>query len=342
MKKEQIKVVDGFGGLPGLVEGEKSVFLVYDMNAAYLAEEISRMVSLKGKLEIEASEKTKNMDTVFSICSFLQENKADRSALLLALGGGVTTDAAGFAASIYKRGIRFATLPTTLLAMVDAAVGGKTGVNFKGLKNILGTFQEPEFVYVNVNSLKTLPYRQFLSGAAELLKTFLISDEEKYERALAEFRSRALSRQSIEDAIEVKRSVTERDFREIGERRLLNLGHTVGHAIEYCQHKDCSGRSPGGTVLSHGEAVAVGIVCICRVSEKLGVADAGLAERLVVDFGSIGINTECPVPYDELVEAMRHDKKAAGGKLHCVLLKTVGEPLQYELTAEKIVELLTA
>lgn len=333
MRKEQILVEESYDRLPGLVEGEKSLFLVYDENVAYLAEDISSRVSLKGALKIEASEQTKCMDTVLGICGFLQEREADRGALVLALGGGVTTDMAGFAASIYKRGVRFATLPTTLLAMVDAAVGGKTGVNYKGLKNILGTFQEPEFVYVNVTCMKTLSHRQFLSGAAELLKTFLISDADRYDKALQELQARNLTKESIKDAIEVKRGVTERDFREAGERRLLNLGHTVGHAIEYCQHE---------MGLSHGEAVAVGTVCIAKVSERLGIAEDGLSARLAADFESIGLPTECPVEYDDLLEAMRQDKKAAAGVVHCVLLSSVGAPVQKDLAPAELVALLKA
>ncbi|MDE7127017.1 MAG: 3-dehydroquinate synthase, partial [Bacteroidales bacterium] len=133
---------------------------------------------------VEATEQAKNMETVLGICSWLMDCDAGRDALVLAIGGGITTDMAGFAASVYKRGVRFAYVPTTLLAQVDASVGGKTGVNFKQYKNMLGVIRQPEFTYVDIRLLGSLPYRDFLSGAAEMLKTFIIEDNGNYEASV--------------------------------------------------------------------------------------------------------------------------------------------------------------
>ena len=184
-------VRDDFSLLPELLRDEGEVYLVYDRNVTWAAERILGLCALQGAMAVEASEAAKNLGTVTDICRFLLDAGADRKALVLALGGGITTDMAGFAACIYKRGVRFATLPTTLLAQVDAGIGGKTGVNLDGYKNILGVIRQPEFVYIAGNTLETLPEREFRSGVAEMLKTFIISDAPHYRRALQLLRSGA-------------------------------------------------------------------------------------------------------------------------------------------------------
>ena len=182
--KIELYVREDFSGLPELLKEEKEVYLVYDRNVSWAAERVGALCALKGAMALDASEAAKNLDTVTAICRFLLEAGADRKALVLALGGGITTDMAGFAACIYKRGVRFATLPTTLLAQVDAGIGGKTGVNLDGYKNILGVIRQPEFIYVAGNTLETLPEREYRSGVAEMLKSFIISDAAHYRRAL--------------------------------------------------------------------------------------------------------------------------------------------------------------
>ena len=174
------RVVGGsrVGEVAALLEGEQEVFVVYDRQAVWVAEAVGRAVAVRGSLALTVSEAAKSMDTVLSICRWLLESGASRKALVVAIGGGITTDMAGFAASIYKRGIRYANLPTTLLAQVDAAVGGKTGVNFDAYKNMLGVIVQPVFTFLCAEVLRTLPRRDFLSGAAELVKTFLIEDHD--------------------------------------------------------------------------------------------------------------------------------------------------------------------
>ena len=252
--KEVSRVVVGDGlnldsGLGDCLKPYSHVFVVVDRQAVtksravydLVQEFIIKAVPVKA---VDVSEVVKTMESVMDICSWLLDKGADRDALVLAVGGGITTDMAGFAATIYKRGVRFAYIPTTLLAQVDAAIGGKTGVNFEKYKNILGVIRQPEFTYLCPQVLESLPAREFLSGAAELLKTFIISDEGMYDRAVAylkaysQDRAATLERKEVElkelitAAAAVKAGVVSRDQFEKGERRVLNLGHTFAHAIE--------------------------------------------------------------------------------------------------------------
>ena len=366
----RLYVRDDFSGLPELLGNEREVYLVYDRNVEWAAERIRGLCALKGYYAIDASEATKTMDTVLGICRFLLEAGADRKALVLALGGGITTDMAGFAASIYKRGVRFATLPTTLLAQVDAGIGGKTGVNLDGYKNILGVIRQPEFIYTAGCTLDTLPEREFRSGVAEMLKTFIISDAPDYCRALELLRSGARpGADLIRAAAAIKCGVVERDEFETGERRVLNLGHTVGHAVEWWQARRAgpgtgypageypqgttenaspcgqipTGYAPNGPTLraySHGEAVAIGIVMAARLSEALDVCRRGLAAQLEADFASVGLPTACPVSPSEMRLAIARDKKADGGSVHFVLIRDIGEVEVRLLPVDQIIQLL--
>ena len=252
------------GEIAPLVAEESEVFVVYDANAAEVAAEVIEAVpGVRGSIAIETSEEDKSMDTVLLIVRSLLEAGASRKALVLAVGGGITTDLAGFAASIYKRGVRYANVPTTLLAQVDAAVGGKTGVNFDDYKNMLGVIVQPVFTFVCADALRTLPRRDFLSGAAELLKTFLIENEDDhYGRAvrwLAEGGAAAELQELALAAAGVKAAIVSRDPFEAGERRKLNLGHTFAHAIEHEALRR-------GDDITHGEAVAMGIVLAARLA----------------------------------------------------------------------------
>ena len=342
MKEIKLIVNEDFSGLPEVLGKEPEVFLVYDRNVEWAAKDIEGRCALKGAMALDASEAAKNLDTVTGICRFLLEAGADRNALVLALGGGITTDMAGFASCIYKRGIRFATLPTTLLAQVDAGIGGKTGVNLDGYKNILGVIRQPEFIYVAGNTLETLPDREYRSGVAEMLKTFIISDAAAYRRALGLLRSGARADADlIRAAAAVKCGVVERDEFETGERRVLNLGHTVGHAVEWWQAR----RAAAGTDApcggyAHGEAVAIGIIQAARLSEALGVCPEGLAAQLEADFAAVGLPTACPVPASAMREAIARDKKADGGSVHFVLIRGIGQVEVRLLPVDTIIELL--
>ena len=367
----------------GYLKGYPAVFVVADRQVKSSAEQVVKAHE-EQKLEValpnpsnllllDVSEENKSMSTVLEICKWLMDNGADRNALLLAIGGGITTDMAGFAASIYKRGIRFAYVPTTFLSQVDAAIGGKTGVNFENYKNILGVIRQPEFTYICPEVLGTLPYRDFLSGAAELLKTFIIDNAgNNYEKAvevLSEIHGSidrkqaiALHLAEIEElaaaAARIKARIVERDEFECGERRKLNLGHTFAHAIESVSMSRHNCAESG---ISHGEAVAMGMIMAAKASERYynlasenslrpdviaGQNDTATSEegeslssRLARDFSRCGLPTECPFPPESLSGAMKKDKKAENGIVHFVLIRAIGDVRIEDLPVESAVNL---
>lgn len=327
--------------LAGLLEGYTAVYMVYDRRLEDpVAKEVGDVLSMtdifggryRGRYAVTASEENKNMDTVLGICRWLLDSGADRDALLLAVGGGITTDMAGFAASVYKRGMHFAFVPTTLLAQVDASVGGKTGVNLDSYKNMLGVIAQPDFTFVCPRVLGTLDYRDFLSGAAELLKTFIIDDGGNYEKAVKMLsgiharvdRPAALREQSaglmelVHAAASVKAGIVSEDQFDRGERMKLNLGHTFAHAIEHCARQDKMD-------ITHGEAVSMGIVLAAGLSLKRGICSPGLQERIRRDFASCGLPVECPFADERLAGAMSKDKKIENGRQNFVLIKDIGE-----------------
>ncbi len=345
-KKNGILLADGtLSSLAALLEGEKEVYLIYDENLTAFAKEIAATVpSIRKSIALGTSEELKTMETVLAIERHLLQADATRNALLLALGGGITTDITGFVASIYKRGVRYANIPTTLLAQVDAAIGGKTGVNLDGYKNMLGSFLQPQFTYLCPEVLRTLGQRDFLAGAAELLKTFLIADGGRYKEAVR-FLDCARNDENgarndkelmglIWEAAQIKAGIVERDPLEQGERAVLNLGHTFGHAIEH-QAQLC------GDDIRHGEAVAIGIIMAARLSEAMNIAENGLAESLVADFKSIGLPVQSPYPLDSLREAMEKDKKSAGGKVKFILPLKPGEVRIVPLSPADACEILS-
>lgn len=350
--------------LVGYLEGYPAVFVVADRNVARFAEEIAGGVSMPegGKIfYVNATEEDKSMQAVIDICKWLLVNDADRNALVLAVGGGITSDMAGFAASIYKRGVRYANVPTTLLAQTDAAIGGKTGVNLDNYKNILGVIRQPEFTYICPQVLESLPYRDFVSGSAELLKTFVIDNSDNnYGEAvevLADIHGsidhgRAIAAHSTElqrlvsAAAAIKAGVVERDEFEHGERRKLNLGHTFAHAIEWESMSD-AGKSLNVNVISHGEAVAIGIILAARLSERYYSTRTGidnncsgfkvLIDKLQQDFTRCGLPTSCPFPTESLAAAMRKDKKAENGIIHFVLIHGLGDVRIEDLPVEMFI-----
>lgn len=353
VKKNGILLADGaLSSLAALLEGEKEVYLIYDENLTAFAKEIAAAVpSIRKSIALSTSEELKTMETVLAIERHLLQADATRNALLLALGGGITTDITGFVASIYKRGVRYANIPTTLLAQVDAAIGGKTGVNLDGYKNMLGSFLQPQFTYLCPEVLRTLGQRDFLAGAAELLKTFMIADGGRYKEAVrfldcARNDKRGARNDEngarndkelmglIWEAAQIKAGIVERDPLEQGERAVLNLGHTFGHAIEH-QAQLC------GDDIRHGEAVAIGIIMAARLSEAMNIAENGLAESLVADFKSIGLPVQSPYPLDSLREAMEKDKKSAGGKVKFILPLKPGEVRIVPLSPADACEILS-
>ncbi len=361
--------------LEACLEPYRSIFAVVDRNVAENCQAVSRMMQILDKhsskiLLVNASEQSKTMEKVMEICSWLLENGADRDALVLAVGGGITTDMAGFAACIYKRGVRFAYVPTTLLSQVDAAIGGKTGVNFDRYKNILGIIRQPAFTYICPQVLESLPRRDFLSGAAEMLKTFIIEDGGNYQKAADLFfdisseyhvevlmngkdagqtwrnilsKHRRTLNELISAAARVKAGIVSRDQFEKGERRKLNLGHTFAHAIETLVQREGSGRFNMDGV-THGEAVAMGIVLAARLADRYYRGDRNdpteLEAKFSNDLWDSDIPCFCPYSIEEMAGIMMKDKKAEGGKVHFVLPKSVSEVEIVDLTVEEVCRLM--
>lgn len=313
------------------LSGESEIFIVHDVNVAATAEVVASALIRHGRERVKAvigiktSEERKTMETAVGLCERLLEADASRRALVLAIGGGITTDIAGFSASMYKRGIRYANIPTTLLAQVDAAIGGKTGVNLHGYKNMLGAFHMPEFTFLAPDAIAGLPAKEVRCGLAEMLKTFLIGDADSYTAAIS-LLSGKKKMSGMKDfavrAAEIKAEIVRRDPLEHGERAVLNLGHTFGHAIEHCS----------GGQIAHGEAVGMGIILAAKLSEGLGLAEKGLAARLKADFESAGLDVECPFGINELAAAMKKDKK--DGKF--VLLRGIGNPVVMEVSGDDL------
>ena len=311
---------------------EPELYVVYDENVASLAREVLAALPVKGSFGLKTSEERKTLETVQGLCRQLLEAGASRNAYLLAIGGGITTDMTGFAAAIYKRGIRYANLPTTLLAQVDAAIGGKTGVNLDGYKNMLGAFRMPEYTFLCADVLKTLPPRELRAGLAELLKTFLIGDAEAYEQAVRCFADAQNDISGlITKAAQIKADIVAQDPEEHGIRAKLNLGHTFGHAIEHEAQKE-------GDDIHHGEAVAMGMILAARLSERIGLAPEGMEKKLRADFKALGLPTECPYPLENLAAAMALDKKAAEGHVKWILLEAPGRVIIKEMTVKEAMD----
>jgi 3-dehydroquinate synthase len=275
-------------------------------------------------------EQHKTLDSVARLYEQFLAGGLDRSDTVLSLGGGVTGDVAGFAAASFMRGVRFAQVPTTLLAMVDSSVGGKTGVDLPQGKNLVGAFKQPILVLIDPAVLQTLPIEEIRSGMAEVIKHGVIADPELFAQ-LAESANlhtcpgrqcRGICKSQIARALRVKIAVVEQDPFEQGRRAVLNLGHTVGHALEKLS----------GFELRHGEAVSIGMVAAAHIAAQLGLADPALAGRIAQTLNAWGLPTRCP-PFDvaAISAAMSHDKKRRGKTLRWALPHAIGK---VEITAD--------
>ena len=305
---------------------EKKICVVTDSHVASLyGDEI--MGILQGNcrrnvlFSFPAGEESKTLDTVKDIYTFLIGEKFDRKDLLIALGGGVVGDITGFAAATYLRGIDLVQIPTSLLAQADSSIGGKTGVDFDGFKNMVGAFYMPRLVYMNVGVLKTLDDRQFFSGFAEIMKHGLIRDASFYEWLLEHMyeicgRDADTLLEMVERSSNIKKLVVEKDPTEKGDRALLNFGHTIGHAIEKARNFS----------LTHGECVALGAVAAAFISwkhELLPMEEYYEIRDMFVPF-NLPISIEDIDP-DEILRLTKSDKKVEGDSIKFVLLKKVGK-----------------
>jgi 3-dehydroquinate synthase len=280
-------------------------------------------------LSIGCGESVKTLETVKSLYETLADLAVDRSTFLLGVGGGVVCDVAGFVASTYLRGLRFGYVATTLLAQVDASVGGKNGVNLEGYKNLVGCFNQPEFVLCDLHMLDTLPETEVANGMAEIVKHALIADAGLFaflEGCAAE--ALALEPATIEkligDSVAIKAGVVARDEREAGERRKLNFGHTFGHAFE---------RVAG---LSHGEAVSVGMAIAGRLSVEMGRLPAEACERMLGLLRRLRLPVTAAADAGRVMDALRKDKKRKADRIHFVLLDDIGRAAVEEIEIREL------
>lgn len=264
----------------------------------------------------------KTLTVVERIVDVLVANRFGRDCAVVALGGGVVGDTAGFAAAIYQRGVAFVQVPTTLLAQVDSAVGGKTGVNHPGGKNLIGAFHQPAAVITDIHTLATLPARELRAGLAEVVKYGLIRDSELFAWLEAHADDLLASEPSalarvILRSCEIKAAIVGRDEQEHGDRALLNLGHTFGHAIE---------SATGYTQWLHGEAVGAGLVMAARMSQESGLLSGKDLERITTLIGRMGLPARVPgIAPETILAHMRIDKKVQAGRIRLVLLRGIGE-----------------
>ena len=302
--------------------GRKIAVLTDENVAAAQGAALAAMFGDAPVLVVQAGETAKSLDGLERVLDFLAERRLGRDGVLFAVGGGVIGDLGGFAAATWLRGIDFFQVPTTLLAMVDSSVGGKTGVNLAAGKNLAGAFHQPRGVFISTGLLATLPPREFAAGCAEVVKYGLLGDAGLFshlEMSPLAPRSVALAA-VVRRCCAIKAQVVAGDELETaaeGGRALLNLGHTFGHAIE---------NAAGYGLYLHGEAVAIGLCAAARLSRELGLVDARDVERVdaVVAAHDLPVRLRAPLPLDALLTAMGRDKKMRGGLPRFVVLKPLG------------------
>ena len=286
----------------------------------YVKNHYSHLFSDFDLIELESGEHSKSIETIQEIYAKLLEYEADRSTFIVGIGGGVVCDLTGFAASTYMRGLDFGFVATSLLAQVDASVGGKNAINFRGFKNIIGTFNQPQFVICDLELLETLPEKEIHNGLAEILKHALIGDPDLFsflEHHFAQKDRRGnldFFHRVVHASIALKAAVVQRDERESGERRILNFGHTLGHAIERTTH------------LSHGEAISLGMIFAVRYSESEKKLETNESKRILSLFDKMNFLTDHVFDISKALAAIKKDKKRDADHIHFVFLKEIGTP----------------
>ncbi len=274
------------------------------------------------KILISSGEINKNIDTVQIIWQRLLDLGADRKTLVINLGGGVIGDMGGFAASTYMRGIEFLQIPTTLLSAVDASVGGKVGIDFQGVKNLIGSFNQPIGVVIDVETFQSLPEREFISGFGEIIKHGIIA-EEPYFKLVTSKKPQDFSNleliEIIKRSCQIKAQIISSDEKELGSRKLLNFAHTIGHALE-------SASLTTGSPLLHGEAVSIGMIAEAKLSQELGLINENVLEEIKESLVNAGLPVKTSLKdIDLLISLISKDKKSDGGKINWTLIKGIGE-----------------
>lgn len=322
-------ILDSAGQLASEVIKPCTAAILTDSNVAPLyAERLERSLASAGfrtvRYVIPAGEESKSAESYIAFLSFMAQNKITRSDCIFALGGGVVGDLAGFCAATYLRGIKFIQIPTTLLAMVDSSVGGKTAIDIPEGKNLVGAFYQPSLVICDPSTLDTLPDGIFADGCAEVIKYGIINDKRLFEKLKSPIKDQ------IEDIIENcvcdKRDVVDADERDVGVRQLLNLGHTPAHSIEALSEFRTS----------HGSAVAIGIALMARSAVKQGLCPQSDLDDIITMLKSYSLPTECDYSAKALADIALNDKKRSGGKINLIVPFGIGDSRIYEISVGEL------
>jgi 3-dehydroquinate synthase len=333
-KRYKVRIDDGLLAHAGELAAEAirpcTLVLVADdrVDALYgdtAAESFSRAGFRVLRYTFPNGEASKNMVTLGRLLEFLGEHAVTRSDLIAALGGGVTGDLAGFAAAVYLRGIRYLQIPTTFLAAVDSSVGGKTAVDLAAGKNLAGAFCQPEMVLCDPQVFSTLTPEIFSDGVAEGIKYGMIADADLFQDfSSGEYRTKL--EQTVARCVAIKGDVVARDEFDTGDRQLLNFGHTFGHAIELCSHFS----------VTHGHAVAIGMVIASRAAERRGICSTGCTASLLQALEACGLPVRCEFPADALFAAALADKKRAGDTITLILPQEIGRCIRHPIPVEEL------
>lgn len=303
---------------------ETAALIAEERVGALYADRVAHSLAAAGirveRMTFPGGEASKNGETLFEVLDFCARKRLSRSDMLVALGGGVTGDLTGFAAAVYLRGVGFVQAPTTLLSMLDASVGGKTAVNLPSGKNLAGAFHQPSLVLIDPDTLDTLAPEVLADGVSEAIKCGVIADRDLFERLAAGYEA-ADAERVIAGCVAMKRDLVESDERDNGPRQLLNFGHTIGHAIERAS----------GYQISHGRAVAMGMLAEARGAEAMGFAEADCAGPIGRALARNRLPDRCPFPAQVLREAMLRDKKVRGARITLALPVRIGRCALYDM-----------
>ena len=313
--------LDDIGRVLKELEPCEKIAIISDLNVYNLYYERCRQSLVAAGFKVEGysflpGEKNKNIDTYNNMLEFLSEKRITRGDLVIALGGGVTGDLAGFAAATYLRGIRLCQIPTSLLSMVDSSIGGKTGINLKMGKNLAGAFYLPEIIIHDISLLRTLPSKEWHNGHAELIKMGIISGSELFTEASKELgiMDEKMLSSLVYRSAELKQIISEKDLRDNSYRHILNLGHTVGHAIEKLSNYE----------ISHGEAVCKGISVILKISELLNYCSTETSTKIRETLINCKFNLDIGFSSNQILDAVKNDKKVIGDQISLIMIEEIG------------------
>lgn len=313
----------------------KTVIVTDDVVDSLYSETVENSLKNSGfevvKFVIENGEKSKNGQNFLKICEFLAENHITKSDLIIALGGGVVGDLAGFVSASYLRGIKFIQVPTTLLAAVDSSVGGKTAIDIESGKNLVGAFYQPKLVLCDYSTLFTLKEEIFTDGCAEVIKYAVIGNKELFNHLLENGKDFDLE-YVISECVRMKRDIVEMDEFDSGERQKLNLGHTIGHSVELCSNFE----------ISHGSAVAIGLAIISRASAKKGLCSENTAENIIEILKEFDLPTESSFSVEELNKPALSDKKRSGNSLNLVIPYDIGDSRLLKTNVNDLISFIEA